>query len=223
MKPFENYKIEDAENAGDTGSTEDIEDVENTEDILEKELEEKREALGRIYDIYAIRIFRFVYLKTGSRETAEDLTSEVFLKFWKYIKKDEDKKGSDGDFLKNDKASPFIYRIARNLVIDFYRKKQFITIEIDQSVKNRILDQKQDIFQIVTLKEDVEEIKKSLRQINDDYKEVIILRHVEGLNTKEIAEITEKSEGSVRVLLHRAIKALAEVMEEREMAREKGN
>lgn len=207
MKLFESYKIEDTEYA---------------ENTLEGELEEKREALGRIYDIYAVRIFRFIYLKTSSRETAEDLTSETFLKCWKYIK-DEDKKDSDGDFLKNDKAGPFMYRIARNLVIDFYRKKQFITIEIDQSVKNRVLDQKQDTFQIVTLKEDVEEIKKSLRQINDDYREVIILRHVEGLNTEEIAEIMEKSEGSVRILLHRAMKALTGVMEERERAREKGN
>lgn len=207
MKPFENYKIED---------------IENVKDVLEKELEEKREALGRIYDIYAVRIFRFVYLKTNSRETAEDLTSEVFLKCWKYIK-DEDKKDSGGDFLKSNKAGPFIYRIARNLVIDFYRKKRFVTIEIDQEVKNRISDEKQDIFRIVSLKDDIEEIRKALRQVNDDYREVIILRHVEGLNTEEIAEIMEKSEGSVRILLHRAMKALTEVMEERERARGKGN
>lgn len=201
MKPFENYKIED------------------TEDILKKEFEEKREAIGRIYDIYAIRIFRFVYLKTSSRETAEDLTSETFLRCWKYIK-DKDKENSDGNFLKNDEAGPFIYRIARNLVIDFYRKKQFITIEIDQEVKNKISDENQDVFRIISLKEDIEEIRKALRQINDDYREIVILRHIEGLNTKEIAEITKKSEGSVRILLHRAMKALAEAIEERENMRE---
>lgn len=201
MKPFESYKIEDTEGA------------------LENELEEKREALGRMYDIYAIRIFRFVYLKTSSKETAEDLTSEAFLKCWKYIR-DEDKENSNGGFLKSDKAGPFIYRIARNLVIDFYRKKRFITIEIDQEVKNRISDKKQDVFRIISLKEDIEEIRKALRQINSDYREVVILRHVEGLNVEEIAEITEKSEGSVRVLLHRAMKALMGAMEERENMRE---
>ncbi len=193
MKALENYKIENA---------------------VEKKYIKDKEAFEKIYDVYAVRIFRFIYLKTSSKETAEDLTSEVFLKCWRYIK-NIGERSSDDDFLKNEKIGPFIYKVARNLLIDFYRKKQFITVEIDQEIKNRISDGKQDIFRMVGLKEDIEEARKALRDIKDEYREVIILRHVENLQIEEIAEVMEKNEGSVRTLIHRAMKSLGKKMEER--------
>jgi len=179
--------------------------------ILKRALAGKEEAFSEIYDFYVIRIFRFIYLKTSSKETAEDLVSEVFLRYWKRIKKgmkDENLSRTIAD----DKIGSFLYKISRNLIIDFYRKKKIIAVEIDSELKDRIQDQKQDILAYINAKQEVEEMMKALSKLKDEHREIIILRHIEGLSLKEIAEITGKSGVSVRVQLHRAVKALKSVV-----------
>lgn len=179
--------------------------------ILKRALAGKKEAFSEIYDFYIIRIFRFIYLKTSSKETAEDLASEVFLKYWKRIKEGMEDE-SLGEVISNDKTKAFLYKIARNLIIDFYRKKEVPTVEIDNDIKDKIRDQKQDILAYVSAKQEVEETMRVLSKLKDEYREIIILRHVEELSFAEIAEIIGKSSGSVRVQLHRATKALKSVM-----------
>ena len=175
--------------------------------ILKRALAGKKEAFSEIYDFYVIRIFRFIYLKTSSKETAEDLASEVFLKYWKRIKKGMEDE-SLGEVIANDKTKSFLYKIARNLIIDFYRKKELPTVEIDSDIKDKIQDQKQDILAYISAKQEVEEMMEALRKLKSEYCEIIILRYVEELSILEIAEIIGKSSGSVRVQLHRATKAL---------------
>ena len=179
--------------------------------ILKRALAGKKEAFSEIYDFYVIRIFRFIYLKTSSKETAEDLASEVFLKYWKRIKKGMEDE-SLGEVIANDKTKSFLYKIARNLIIDFYRKKEPSTVEIDSDIKDKIQDQKQDILAYISAKQEVEEMMEALRKLKSEYCEIIILRYVEELSISEIAEIIGKSSGSVRVQLHRATKALKGVM-----------
>ena len=178
--------------------------------ILRRAEKGDKEAFAEIYDFYVVRIFRFVYLKTSSKETAEDLTSEVFLKCWKHIKTRVEK--NEEEIIQESRLGSFLYKIARNLVIDFYRKKQIPTIEIDDKLKNKIKDQKQDILSEISAKQELEKLKVALSKLKDEYREIIILRHVEDLSTKEIAEITGRTDSSVRVLLHRAVKALEKAM-----------
>jgi len=175
--------------------------------ILKKALKGKKEAFSEIYDFYVVRIFRFIYLKTSSKETAEDLASEVFLRYWKRIKNGmRDKNLSKS--IADDKIGPFLYKISRNLIIDFYRRKEILTVEIDDNIKDKIKDQNKDILAEINAKQEVEEMMKTLAKIKDEYREIIILRYIEELSMSEIAEITGKNSGSIRVLLHRAIKAL---------------
>ncbi|MCK5123070.1 MAG: RNA polymerase sigma factor [Candidatus Pacebacteria bacterium] len=179
--------------------------------ILKKALAGKKEAFSEIYDFYVVRIFRFIYLKTSSRETAEDLASEVFLRYWKRIKKGmKDKRLSES--IANDKIKPFLYKISRNLIIDFYRKKEVLTVEINEEIKEKIKDQGKDILAEISAKQEVEEMMKALHKIKGEYREVIILRYIEELSITEVAEIMGKSGDSVRVLSHRAIKSLKRVV-----------
>ena len=91
-----------------------------------------KKKFNKIYDEYVGKIYRFVYVKVSSKETAEDLTSQAFTKSWQAMK--------GGADIKNPKA--FVYQIARNLVIDFYRERakrptvseEFIKFMPDQSV-----------------------------------------------------------------------------------------
>src|SRR5688572_14561141 len=72
------------------------------------------DAFANLYDRYISSIYRFVYLKLPSREAAEDVTSETFLRFWNAILQNTE--------IRNVRA--FLYQIARNLVVDYYRKEE---------------------------------------------------------------------------------------------------
>lgn len=178
--------------------------------ILERAQMGDKEAFAEVYDFYVVRIFRFIYLKTSSKETAEDLTSEVFLKCWVFVKKR--KESGEKEIVEGNKLKSFLYKIARNLIIDFYKKKQLPTVEISESLKDKIEDRKQDVLAEVSAKQETEELMKALSKLKDSYREIIILRHVEDMSAKEIAEITGRSAGSIRISLYRAVKALEKVM-----------
>ena len=167
------------------------------------------EVFGKLYDIYVDQIYRFIYFKVGRKEEAEDLTGDVFLKTWQYI----NEMGSEVI----DNLRAFLYQTARNAVIDFYRsrdQKEFVALPQEQEDDERpaleIVDEKQDLVEKIELASDLEEVKKALKKIREEYREVIILRFVEEMSVKETAEILGKSEGAVRVLLHRAVAALKE-------------
>lgn len=167
------------------------------------------EVYGKLYDIYVDQIYRFVYFKVGRKEEAEDLTADVFLKTWQYI----NEMGSE--VIENLRA--FLYQAARNAVIDFYRsrdQKEFIALPQEEREEEKprveIIDAKQDLVEKINMASDLEEVKKSLQKIRDEYREVIVLRFIEEMSVKETADILGKSEGAVRVLLHRAVAALKE-------------
>lgn len=163
------------------------------------------EAFSQIYDLYVTPIYRFIYFKVATRQDAEDLTSEVFLRIWQYVTESEEE-------IENLRA--LIYKTARNLVIDSYRRKSKNVYTQDYEVLSEIKDDRQQSFlsQIET-KLEVKSIEKVLRQMKDDYREIIILRYLEELSISEIAKILDKSKGSVRVLLHRALKVARELLE----------
>jgi len=161
----------------------------------------KKREFVRFYDQYAPRIYRFVYLKVNSPQDSEDLTSESFFKFWQNLANKNEK---------IDNPSALLYRIANNLVIDFYRKKsrtELITDPEDNSVLAKIPD-KTDLNKKMNLDSDMIEIRKAISQIKGDYQNIIIWRYLDDFSAKEIAQIMEKPEGTIRVLIHRALKSL---------------
>ncbi len=160
------------------------------------------ETFSRVYDDHIDQIYRFVLFKVSSKEIAEDITSEVFLKTWQYI---QDRSKEIGDI------RAFLYRIARNLVIDFYRERaKNSTIPLDENFIN--LPNKEDIRITVEQKDSLEEIYRAMRKLKNEYQEVLLLRFVDELSTSEIASVLEKKRGAVRVLLSRAERALKNIM-----------
>ncbi|MFH1939432.1 MAG: RNA polymerase sigma factor [bacterium] len=161
----------------------------------------------KFYDQQAPKIYRFVYLKVSSPQDSEDLTSEAFLKFWQDLADKKEKKE------KIDNHRALLYKIANNLVIDFYRKKSRSEVSIDP--ENTVLAQikdKTDLNKEVIFNSDVIEVKKALNNINEEYQNIIIWRYLDDFSTKEIAQILGKPEGNIRVLTHRALKALKKQM-----------
>ena len=164
------------------------------------------DAFGEIYDLYVSKIYRFIYFKVSSVEEAEDLTSEVFLKTWQYV--------SDGKEIENLNA--ILYKIARNIVIDFYRDRAKKEILEEELLVKAEVEVKKGELEKLQMNLDLKDIEESLRELKDEYREIIVLRFIEELSISEIALILEKSKGAVRVLIFRALETLKEVLENKE-------
>lgn len=154
-----------------------------------------RKKFSKIYDQYIKNIYRFIFLKVNSQEIAQDLCSETFLRGWESFKQNK---------IENPQA--FLYRIARNLVTDFYREKgktRIISAEYTQ-----IIDPRQDLEEKTLLNSDLDTVKTALTNLKDEYQTVIIWHYLDDLPLPEIAKILDKSEKTTRVMLHRALKSL---------------
>jgi len=167
-------------------------------------------AFVEAYDLYVDKIYRFVFYKVSSAEDAQDLTSAVFLKAWNHIRENS---------LTDYKTLPALfYKIARNTVIDHYRKTAKEQANIALSNPDNELDlpdKSQDSAVRFALASDLAAVNEKLAELKDEYREVIVLRYIDELSIGEIAEILEKSNGNVRILIFRALKALRELLEEK--------
>jgi len=167
-------------------------------------MDNPRKEFSKIYDQLIDKIYRFIFLKVNSQEIAEDLASETFLRVWEVY----DKTRNNGDFeipkIENPRA--FLYRIARNLVTDYYRKKDKNPTISTEFVA--ITDPKENLEEKAQKDSDLYTIRQAMVNLKDDYQNVIIFHYLDDLPIKEVAEMLDKSEENTRVLLHRALKAL---------------
>lgn len=166
------------------------------------------EVFKEIYNQYLDSIYRFIYFKVSNREEAEDLTSEVFLKTWQYLY---------GVQKEVKSLQALLYQIARNLVIDFYRQKSQVEILDETGVLERLEDSRQQsLLGKIDNQAEIINIERILKQLKEEYQEVIILHYLEEMEIGEIAQVLNKSQGAVRVLLHRALKVLKGYLEEKQ-------
>ena len=126
----------------------------------------------------------------------QDLTSETFLKGWESFK--------NGNKIENPQA--YLYKTARNLVIDFYREKG--KIQIVSADNPFIADPAPNLEEKAILTSDVNIIRQALTTLSDDYQNVIIWHYLDDLPISEVAKLLDRSEEATRVLLHRALNSL---------------
>jgi RNA polymerase sigma-70 factor (ECF subfamily) len=151
------------------------------------------------YDAYGNAIFRFCVLKVSNRELAQDLSQEVFMRYWQSLRKGED--------FKNERA--YLYTLARNLVIDWYRKKKEASLD---ALTDAGLEFKGDGAHSITDKSEVREILEVIDKLDEDDREALLLRFVEGFSPKEIAELLDESANVISVRIHRALKKVQELI-----------
>lgn len=156
------------------------------------------QAFAALYDTYRNKIYRFIYFKVSDGEKAQELANEVFLKVYDYTK--------EGREIDNFQA--FIYKIARNLIIDFYRsKRDEVSIEEAPEIISST-----DTVEEIDQKMAMDKVKKYLALLNSEYQEPVRLHYFEGLSFKEIAEIIGESEVNARMRAHRGIKQLKQLL-----------
>lgn len=158
-----------------------------------------RDNFGQLYDKYIKKIFNFIYYKTHHKETAEDLTSETFIKALDKLDSFNQNKGS---------FSTWIYQIARNTVIDFYRTKKN-SVNVDDIWD---LSTDEDILRDLDTAKRLEDVKEYLKTLKSEQREIVLLRVWEGMSYKEISDAMGKSEASCKMAFSRTIKILKERM-----------
>lgn len=164
------------------------------------------EAFAKIYDRYVTSIYRFVLLKLPSKEDAEDLTSETFLKCWRHLQ--------DRGDVREIRA--LLYQIARNAIADWYRGRNvpertlavtFSDADTSSLLEADVSDAGRGVV-LVEARAELAMVMSKLQRLKDDYRDVLMLRLIDGLTFELIGQIMDKTTGSVRVLYHRAKKAL---------------
>ena len=150
---------------------------------------------AEIYDAYVNKIYRFVYYRTNHKETAEDITSVVFMKSMNKISSYSFEKGT---------FSSWLYKIARNSVIDYYRSKK----DVDDIDDFWNLGEDNNLDRRVDANMKLDEIKEYLKKFSDEQREIIIMRIWDGLSYKEISEITGKNVGALKVTVSRILKKI---------------
>lgn len=157
--------------------------------------------IGELYNAYVDRIYRYVYRRTNSVQDTQDLVSEIFLTVLEKI---------NGFVITDVPFICWVYRIAHNKVISWYRKKnKFNVIDLDQ--QELISDSQTQ--KIVEDKELEAEIKKHLELLAVEEREIIQLKYFEQLSNKEIALVIGIEPNHVGVKLFRSIRKLRKLLE----------
>ncbi len=162
------------------------------------------EAFGQIYDHHVDGVYRYLYYRLGSHSLAEDLTSETFLRALQRI---------DSFTYRGRDIRAWFITIARNLVTDYYRSSRY-SLEVmtgdmldadrgDDGIEGAVVNRLSD-----------DALVAAVRQLKPDQQECVALRFMQGLSVAETAAVMRRSEGAVKQLQLRAIRALAKQLSE---------
>ncbi len=155
------------------------------------------------YEQYSDAIFRYCYYRVFDREKAKDYVQEAYARTWKYI--------CEGKTVDNIRA--FLYRTANNIIIDEARKKKSISLDtIMEKGFTPSNDPREKTENYFTGKE----IIKIIKSLDEKYRDVILLKYVEDLSTKEIASVLNETENNVYVRLNRGFQKIKEILSNQE-------
>lgn len=153
-------------------------------------------AFASMYDANAERIYRYHYYRLRHRETAEDLTSQTFLKAFERFGTFDPSKGT---------MTTWLYRIARNTFIDHLRA---LHPSADIGGIAEFVSSGEDVAANVVAREAVEQARTLIQRLTPDQREVVLLRLWDELSYAEIAELTGKSEAASKMAFSRGIASL---------------
>ncbi len=171
--------------------------------------ENQEESFLKAFAEYNDTLFRHACLRLSNRERALDLVYDTFTKVWMYLKK-----GHTVDSYRS-----FLYKVLNNLIIDEYRKQKEVSLdnllEIEGVDEGSFPDLHEDTEESLIDKLDGKKAFVLVNELPEVYKEVIILRFVDGLGPKEISSLIEETENVVSVRLHRGLKILRKKVNEK--------
>ncbi|MBI4316320.1 MAG: sigma-70 family RNA polymerase sigma factor [Chloroflexi bacterium] len=169
--------------------------------LVQRAVSGDADAFARLYDSYADRVFRFVAIRVSDARLAEDVTAQAFLKAWENLDRYEWRDVPFGAWL---------FRIARNLVIDHYRTRK------EQASLDEVVEQPApapDVDAQIDMGRMIAQLHAAMHTLTDDQRQVLVMKFMDGLTTEEIARHMGKQPGAIRALQMRGLQALAGVID----------
>lgn len=177
------------------------ETIREERELIKRAKEYDSSAFAEIYERHYEGIYDYLYYRVSDPRLAEDLASEVFLKALESIK----------DFtFRGVRLSSWLYRIAKNLVIDHYR------LQPDQAelpLKEGLIAAEGGPSEALEEEITQKQLRRALGTLTEEQHQVIILKFIDGLSNTEVAQVMDKSEGAIKSLQHRALAALGRTLE----------
>ena len=168
------------------------------EELILKAKEFDEQTLAKLCEKYYKVIYHYIYYRTSNIQDAEDLTHEVFVRMVNNINEQK------GNF------KSWLYTIAKNLLTDYYRKKQF---RKTMEQLNKMEDMHTSTLPMEHEILDREVLRVAIKELSQEQQDVIVLKYISDLSNQDVAHIIKKSEGAVKVIANRAIQKLKHSME----------
>jgi RNA polymerase sigma-70 factor (ECF subfamily) len=173
----------------------------NERELIERAQHRDKEAIGSLYDAYVPAIFRYVSYRVESDAIAEDLTADVFLRMLHAL---PEYKFTGAPF------GAWLFRIASHRIADFYREVK--SRQTEAIPEDYPIDDTEPLNRLAHEEERLH-LRNALQTLSEDFQNIILLRFMKEMSYDEVAAVIGKSEGAVRVMQHRALKALARELE----------
>jgi RNA polymerase sigma-70 factor (ECF subfamily) len=157
-------------------------------------------AIGMLYSNHVQAIYKYVRYRVDTDGLAEDITSEVFLRMVRQLPRYT---------YTGAPFSAWLYRIAANCITDAFRGQYAHVVE---ELPDEVADDQPDPLDTLTLAEDHDQLRQALQTLSPDYQNILILRFMNDVSHAEVAAAMDRTEAAVRVLQHRALKALADAL-----------
>jgi RNA polymerase sigma factor (sigma-70 family) len=174
-------------------------DIENADALLAEAAKSDSGAFAELYERYYVRVYRYVFHRVGNETDAEDVTALVFMKALEAL---PSYRSGHGGF------APWVFRIARNAVVDYYRRAR----QHGQLEELHDRSDGTDPLAKALHNERRNELHMLVQHLSPDQREVVLMRYAADLSFFEIARTLKKNEPAVRMLLHRGLRKLKEVM-----------
>jgi RNA polymerase sigma-70 factor (ECF subfamily) len=156
----------------------------------------------KAYDELADPLFRRFYFKLSNREKSKDLVQEVFTRAWEYI--------VAGKEVQNIRS--FLYKIANNLIIDEYRKKKSVSLDSLREEGFDVQTTGSEGHEHIVKNAETEHMKKVIEKLPQKYREIVVMRYIDGLTPGEISLIIGETENAVSVRINRSIKKIQQLL-----------
>jgi RNA polymerase sigma-70 factor (ECF subfamily) len=166
------------------------------EPLRKEEMVDTDDNFEAVYESHAKSIYKFLFWRTQDAQLSEDLTSSTFEKAW-----------TARDSFKGGSVQAWLYRIARNVLIDHWRRGQPAYVEDSDTLQE---DTRLTTAEKLDKEQQFRALRKAVDALPDDMRLVVTMRFIEGYSCKQVAIELELSESNVRVIQYRALKKLKE-------------
>ncbi|MCL4368245.1 MAG: sigma-70 family RNA polymerase sigma factor [Actinobacteria bacterium] len=187
--------------------------IEETDDVLVRRAKVEPAAFGILYERHLPAIYSYIYRRTGNTAEAEDLTAKTFFSALRHI---------DTYQSRGVPFSAWLFRIAHNLVANWYRDNQRRRTVVLEAAEPLLDTAPEEPTRLAEQAEEREKLMTAVRRLSGERQKLLVLKFTSDLSNAEIGAIMGRSEGAVKALLHRTLEALRRILTDMERSQPAG-